>query len=462
VNLKTSEGFTCVHYAAFKGNLVRTTQPALKVVVENGGDLKAKNQQELDAMQVAAQGDRALMIAWLAEQGLDPEIADKNGSTPLHWACFMGNEEAASVLLALGVRVDLQDSQGQTALHLATSSSSSRIMKSLLFKGASRQIKVRGTQDSQGRRALDVALNKELYKLTWMLNEPGLLSDCTLRTPLKPYKRSNCLLYLIMTLVQVCSVTVVCCASHDAISFSYLSVYLGLSVLTGTLLVLTHFRDPGYLLPAPGSSLVVRSRQKLYSKFDIYNVCPQCCVFRKSRARHCQCCNRCVEKFDHHCPWINNCIGARNLGLFYVTLWTAWTWLAFTLGIIGWYCSSNSESGQLLDVDHGTAFIGLVCLGSVAVVFFFPLSFLLLVQTQNFLLNRTTNERFSHSNRAGLNESVIELQHSTTSACDNFKDMCLNRQGSKKKNSDTELKRSFHYSELKRNFEEASGTTHDI
>jgi hypothetical protein len=93
-----------------------------------------------------------------------------------------------------------------------------------------------------------------------MLNEPGLLSDCTLRTPLKPYKRSNCLLYLIMTLVQACTVTVVCCASQDATSFSYLSVYLGLSVLTGTLLVLTHFRDPGYLLPVAGSCLVVRPR----------------------------------------------------------------------------------------------------------------------------------------------------------------------------------------------------------
>jgi ankyrin repeat protein len=34
VNFKTSEGFTCVHYAAFKGNLVRTTQPALKVILE--------------------------------------------------------------------------------------------------------------------------------------------------------------------------------------------------------------------------------------------------------------------------------------------------------------------------------------------------------------------------------------------------------------------------------------------
>jgi hypothetical protein len=127
-------------------------------------------------------------------------------------------------------------------------------------------------------------------------------------------------------------------------------------------------------------------------------------------------------------------------------------------GIIGWYCSSNS--GQLLDVGHGTAFIGLVCLGSLAAVFFFPLSFLLLVQTQNFFLNRTTNERFSHSNRAGLNESVTELQHSTTSACENFKDMCLNRPSFTKKNSERELKRSLPYSELKRNFEEASRLRH--
>lgn len=145
VNQKTNEGFTSVHYSAFKGNLVRPKQPALKVIVEHGGDLKARNQQELDAMQVAAQGDRALMVAWLSEQGMSAETVDKNGSTPLHWACFMGNEEAVSVLLALGAKIDTQDCQGQTPLHLATSSSNSRIMKSLLFKGASRELKVKFT-----------------------------------------------------------------------------------------------------------------------------------------------------------------------------------------------------------------------------------------------------------------------------------------------------------------------------
>jgi palmitoyltransferase len=226
--------------------------------VEHGGDLRARNQQDLDVMQIAAQGDRALMIVWLAEQGLSPETFDKNGSTPLHWACYMGNEEAVSVLLALGVKVDRQDANGQTALHLATSSSHSGIMKSLLFKGASRELKVRPRQDNQGRRPLEIALSKDLDKLTWMLKEPGCLSDLSLRTPLRPYQRSSGLLYFILTVIQACSAVVV--GSVWADSLAHLAVYLALSVLSGTLLALTHFKDPGYVLPAPGMSLVVRSR----------------------------------------------------------------------------------------------------------------------------------------------------------------------------------------------------------
>ena len=63
--------------------------------------------------------------------------------------------------------------------------------------------------------------------------------------------------------------------------------------------------------------------------FDL--LCIECRVKMTARSRHCFLCNRCIDNYDHHCDWLNQCIGRANAKPFFAFILTLDLFLVFQL-----------------------------------------------------------------------------------------------------------------------------------
>ena len=86
------------------------------------------------------------------------------------------------------------------------------------------------------------------------------------------------------------------------------------------------------LKPDEDGDLKVEKKKK-HNKLSYCNTCK---FLRPPRSFHCSQCGVCVEVHDHHCPWVGNCIGYRNLKYFIAFLfWTGMLALV-TVAIVGY------------------------------------------------------------------------------------------------------------------------------
>ena len=186
------------------------------------------------------------------------------------------------------------------------------------------------------------------------------------------------------------------------VSWALVVISIILVVFVFLMLAMTAFRDPGFIPRSPPNTDV---EYGLYPSTKDYAVngytvttkyCATCCHYRPPRCSHCAVCDNCVDKFDHHCPWVGTCVGRRNYRtflFFIISTTTLCCWVLATCIVQLWKAAGERHGNWGASIGAYPASLVLIIYVFVAVWFVGGLSFFHMWLVGK---NMTTYEHFRH------------------------------------------------------------------
>lgn len=416
-------------------------------LIDSGASLDAINSSGMTALHYAASTGNAAFVSLLVHRGADVNQTDSRGATALHWAVFEGFQYTAMLLVGYKANQKICDSEKQTPLMIASALGDAFLAKQLVVEGAPVNAK-----DKHGRTAMDIARQGAHFDTASALKAGS--SDRLVAWASR--KGASMLFFfgMVFSTATLSLVFAVPCLPPQTPSATvrYQTIGLAFLAFTCVLYVYVCFKDPGY---------VPRSKRPAYELLATESnsvPCPTCVTRKPMRSKHCSACRRCVHRFDHHCPWINNCVGIGNhrsflfflitlssfcftigvLSLYillghaplypaapsagvdpgYTALWP-WRWLQPPQWALDAAVHSNEGPSRLL--LHGIHAVLLLC----SVVFGMPTATLLMLQLRNVSRNLTTNEVFNKDKYPYLKTPLDEFYNPFDRGCaHNFAEVC--------------------------------------
>jgi len=125
--------------------------------------------------------------------------------------------------------------------------------------------------------------------------------------------------------------------------------HLGVSITMG-LFLYASVADPGEI-----KSSNVQAFLKVFPYDEmLYHPknCTTCLIQRPARSKHCSLCKKCIARFDHHCPWINNCVGDFNLRWFLIFLFATGVLCSYCAYLCGYNLYAMLEASKIFQMKY--------------------------------------------------------------------------------------------------------------
>ncbi|KAJ5234523.1 uncharacterized protein N7469_003691 [Penicillium citrinum] len=334
------QGYNILHLATIDGNAF-----LLVLLLHQEIPVDVVDQQGHTGLMWAAYKGYPTCVDLFLRWGANANAVDEGGLTPLHWALVKGSLPCVLKLLEYGADRFAKTRDGKSPNTVAQEMNTMRVWY--------RALNERGYEPDGSQKAVPMGLtivkNKSmmakfffLWPFLTLLLGLWLLSNVTifLSVPLtlvtlfgmqwsaqqlanrgpSEYRILQKTPYLAgvfagsLFWVGFCYVFRVLPATYSQSPILNILFAIFYS-LTSYFYIYAMVQDPGYVPKISSRNQqreVVKQLFELW-KFDEENFCVPCMSRKPLRSKHCRRCGRCVAKHDHHCPWIDNCVGANNL-----------------------------------------------------------------------------------------------------------------------------------------------------